>query len=427
MSDATPPVPDETPEQLIDETFARYEKYLNPGMAALVKFMGLDTVEYEAEGAWVTDVKGQRLLDCLGGPGVFTMGHRHPKIIAAVRAQLERMPLGSHLLLNAVTARAAERIAQITPGDLQYSFFCNSGAEAIEAALKAARMHTGRPRFVAAEGAFHGKTFGALSASGREVYRTPFQPLLEGFSHVPFGDAEALAAAVDDTVAAVILEPIQCEAGIRIPPDGYLTAAREICDAHGALLVLDEIQTGLGRTGKMWACDWDGVTPDIMTLGKAIGGGVMPLGVMVARPRVWDIFAENPMIHTSTFGGNPLACTAALTAIEVIEEEGIAQKAAERGQQLLEGALALQAEFPDVVEAVRGRGLLVGMQFPDSDVGGLVISGLMDAKVLAAYALNNPEVLRLEPPAVITAAEVDLAVDALRSALRQTVALMSLL
>jgi putrescine aminotransferase len=415
------------PQALIAQTFERYERFINPGMAHLVRFMGLDTVEREAEGCVVTDVNGQELLDCLGGPGVFTMGHRHPRIVEALCRQARLMPLGSHLLLSAVTAELAERIAGITPGDLQYSFFCNSGAEAVEAALKAARMHTGRPRFVAAEGAFHGKTFGALSASGRQVYRAPFEPLLEGFSHVPFGDAEALAAVVDESVAAVILEPIQCEAGIRIPAEGYLRAVREICDRTGALLILDEIQTGLGRTGKMWACDWDGVTPDIMTLGKAIGGGVMPLGVMVARPAVWDIFKVNPYIHTSTFGGNPLACAVALAALDVLEEEGLAEKAAARGAQLLAGVEPLADQYPGIVSDVRGRGLLVGVEFTDSDIGGLVIAGLMQEKILAAYALNNPEVLRLEPPAVISAVQVERVVAGLGAAVAHVVELLGML
>lgn len=409
------------------QTLARFETYINPGMIQLLKFMGLEEVEASSEGCYVCTSAGTRYLDFLGGPGVFTAGHRHPKIIEAVKQQIDLMPLGSHMLVNPVTGLLAEKIAQITPGDLQYTFFCNSGAEAIEGALKAARAHTGRPHFVAAEGAFHGKTFGALSASGRDIYKTPFQPLVPGFRHVPFGDVDALAEAVDNDTAAVLLEPIQCEAGIIVPPDGYLAAAREICDRNGALLILDEIQTGLGRTGKMWACDWEGVCPDIMTLGKALGGGVAPLGAFTATPEVWDIFAENPFVHTSTFGGNPLACAAGVAALEVIVEEDLPRKAEERGRQLLEGVNALQAEFPGLVQAVRGRGLLVGIAFADSDIGGLVISGLVGERILAAYGLNNPEVLRLEPPAVITADEVDRGLAGLRTALEHTAELLKML
>jgi len=364
-------------------------------------------------------------LDCLGGPGVFTLGHRPAAVVDAVRDQLGRLPLSSHILLSDLLAKAAAAVAEVTPGNLQYVFFCNSGAEAVEGALKAARMATGRPGFVATEGAFHGKTFGALSASGRDVYKMPFEPLLPGFTHVPFGDAEALDAAVDDRTAAVILEPIQCENGIILPPDGYLSALRDICTSKGALLILDEIQTGLGRTGKLWACDWDGVTPDIMTLGKALGGGVMPIGAFVAVPEVWRIFEENPYIHTSTFGGNPLACRACLAALSEIQRQDIPALAAARGAELLEGCQALAQANSDFITAARGRGLLVALEFTDSDLAGLVIAGLAQRDILAAYGLNNAKVLRFEPPAIITADEVQRVVQALGEAIDATKKLLS--
>jgi len=411
-------------DDLAQLTFKRYQDYVNPGMAALVGFMGFETVEERAEGCYVFGSDGHRFLDFLGGPGVFTMGHRHPKIVAAVQAQAAKMPLGSHVLLNPLYGELAERLAGLVPGELQYSFLGNSGAEAVEGALKAARAFTGRPKFVAAEGGFHGKTFGALSASGRETYRKPFEPLLAGFTHVPFGDGEALAEAVDDETAAVILEPIQCEAGIRIPPDGYLRRAREICDEAGCLLILDEVQTGLGRTGKMFGCDWEQVAPDIMTLGKALGGGVMPIGAFTGRPEIWQIFEENPWVHSSTFGGNPLACAAALAALEVIEHEGLCQKAAARGQQLLDGASEVAAKFSDIITEVRGRGLLVGIEFTDSDVGGLVIAGLSQRDILTAYTLNNPEVVRLEPPAIITEEQISYCIEALEESIQQTLELV---
>jgi len=296
----------------------------------------------------------------------------------------------------------------------------------VEAALKFARSSTKRPHFVAAQGAFHGKTFGALSASGRDVYKQPFEPLLGGFTHVPFGDAEALAGAVDDQTAAVILEPIQCEAGIIIPPEGYLTKARQICNNTGALLILDEIQTALGRTGRMFACDWEQVTPDIITLGKALGGGVMPIGAVVGRPEVWAILDENPIIHSSTFGGNPLACTAALAALDVLEQEHLADKCAQRGAQLLAGLSEAAAGYPEMISAVRGKGLLVGMEFTDSDLGGLTITALGQRQILAAFALNDPRVLRFEPPAIISAEQVDQVIQAVGEALAQTAAILEM-
>jgi putrescine aminotransferase len=383
--------------------------------------MGFESVEVSAEGCLVHTADGRDYIDCLGGPGVFTMGHRHPKIVEAVHRQLHKMPLSSHLLLNPVTAELAERVAEIAPGGLQFSFFGNSGAEAVEGALKAARMHTGKPGVVAALGGFHGKTFGALSASGREVYRAPFEPLVPGFRHVDFGDADAVAEALDPDTAAVILEPIQCENGVRVPPEGYLRAVREACDRAGVLLILDEVQTGLGRTGRMFAGDHEGVAPDILCLGKALGGGVMPIGAFVATPQVWEIFRDNPIIHTSTFGGNPLACAAALAALDVIEEEGLVERARELGRLLLARAQEVVTAFPEVVVEARGRGLLVGVEMVDPDIGGLVIAGLAQRGVLCAYTLNNPKVLRFEPPAVIAEGQIEAVMQALHESVAQAV------
>jgi len=412
--------------ELFDQAFDRYNRYVNPGMATVVKFMGFETVEWTAQGCYVYGPEGEQYLDCLGGPGVFTFGHRHPRIVAAVARQLEEMPLSSHLLLDPVLAEAAEAIAGIAPAGLQYSFFCNSGAEAIEGALKIARMYTRRPEFVCAVNGFHGKTFGALSASGRDTYKAPFEPLLSGFAHVPFGDTDALRAAVNSQTAAVLLEPIQCEAGIIIPPAGYLQAAREICDAAGALLILDEIQTGFGRTGATWGCDHEGVAPDMMTLGKALGGGVVPVGAFMARPEIWDVFHDNPYIHTSTFGGNPLACRAAITAVQVLQEEDIAAKCRERGAELLAGIAQVAGEYPELVEEVRGQGLLVGVQFADADIGNLVIAALAQENILTAFTLNRPEVFRLEPPALITSEEISRVVEACGRAIASAKELLQL-
>ncbi len=413
-------------QDLAKTTFQRYEQHINPGMAQLVKFMGFEGVEVRSEGCYVYTSDGECFLDCLGGPGVFSFGHNPEAITARVHEQLDLMPLSSHLLLNPVAAELAERLARITPGDLQFTFFCNSGAEAVEGALKAARAYTGRAGFVSTIGGYHGKTFGALSATAREVYRTAFEPLVPGFTHVSYGDAEALADAVDEETAAVIVEPIQGEGGIIIPPDGYLTRAREICDETGALLIADEIQTGLGRTGMTWCCDWEDVVPDIMTMGKALGGGVMPLGAFIARAEVWSIFEENPYVHTSTFGGNPLACAAGLAALQTLQEQNLAEAAAQRGEQLLRGLNEAAAKHEEMVTEVRGRGLLVGVEFTHEDIAGLVIAGLSGRKVLAAYGLNNPGTLRLAPPLIISSEQVDEVVEAFADALSSTAAMLEL-
>ena len=410
---------------LSDITRERYEQFLNPGMATLVNFMGFESAEVRGEGCYVHAEDGSQYLDFWGGPGVFNMGHAPEKIVARVREQLEVMPLSSHILLNPLAAELAERLSEKTPGSLQYSFFGNSGAEAVEGALKVARAHTGRPEFVSTQGAFHGKTFGALTASGRDVYRDPFQPLLAGFTHVPFGDVDALADAVTDQTAAFIVEPIQGEGGVVVAPDGYLARAREICDEHGALLILDEIQSGMGRSGKWWSCQWDEVEPDILTMGKALGGGVMPIGALIAKPEIWDIFEQNPYIHTSTFGGNPLACAAALGALEAVDEMDLCARAAERGEQLIAGLHEIAAEFDGVIADVRGRGLFIGVEFTDPDIAGLIIAGMSGRTLLAAYTRNNPSVIRFEPPLIVSEAQADEALNIFRDSITDTIEMLA--
>ncbi|MBI2873458.1 MAG: aminotransferase class III-fold pyridoxal phosphate-dependent enzyme [Firmicutes bacterium] len=407
-------------DEFIAETVAKYEKYVNPAMARLLRIMGLETAEWEAHGCIVRDVRGEEYLDCLGLMGAFGTGHAHPKVIQAVREQLERMPLSSRAMFSRPMADLSELLARITPGDLQYSFICNSGAEAVEGALKLARLATGRKGFVSTIGAFHGKTLGALSASGREVYKEPFEPLLPGFTHVPFGDLEAAEKAVGSDTAAVIIEPIQAEGGVFIPPDDYLPGLRERCDERGALLIADEIQTGFGRTGSLFACDHYGVTPDIMCLGKTLGGGVMPVGAFIARPSLWEKFISAPLLHTSTFGGNPLACTAGIAAIQVVLEEGLSERSAELGKILLDELRALQARYPSVIKEVRGRGLLVGLEVTKAGAGGMIIAEVIGRRVLAFYTLNNPTVIRLEPPLVITREQLSRAIEVFSEAVAST-------
>jgi putrescine aminotransferase len=401
-----------------DDVLEKYERYINPGLARLMRFMGLSHVEDEARGARVRDCEGTSYIDCVGGYGTFSLGHRHPRVVEAVNAQLQRMPLASKVLLSRPMALLAERLAALTPGDLQYSFFCNSGTEAVEAALKLARLATGKSKIISTLNSFHGKTLGSLSASGKDMYRDPFQPLLDGFVHVPFGDAELLAELVDDDTAAVILEPIQGEGGIIVPPTGYLRQVREICDSKGVLLILDEVQTGLGRTGKMFACEHEQVVPDILCLAKALGGGVMPLGAVVARPHLYAGYEMAPLLHTSTFGGNPLACAAGLATLDVIEEERLDEQAAWKGEYLMAKLHDLQERYPGTISEVRGRGLMIGMEFASDELGGLVLSELIAGGVLTAFALNHPCVTRIEPPLTIEPAELDQVIRVLEAALQ---------
>ncbi len=399
-------------EQIIRDTVEKYEKFINPAVAKLFRFMGLSTVEWRAEGSIITDIDGKEYIDCLGGYGVFSLGHRHPKVVAAVKEQLDYMPLSSKVLFDKPMADLAALLAEITPGDLQYSFIVNSGAEAVEGALKLARIATGRCQVVSTVNSFHGKTLGALSATGRELFREPFAPLLTGFTHVPYGDSAALADAVTEQTAAVILEPIQGEGGIIVPPDDYLPTARAACNRSGALLICDEIQSGLCRTGKMFAVDHCGVVPDILTTAKALGGGVMPVGAFTARPSVWEKYITAPFLHTSTFGGNPLACAAAIATITVLREEKLAERASSTGAYFIAAMKQLAARYPEIIREVRGRGLMIGLELTKEGIGGLLLSEMISRGVLVAYTLNNPKVIRIEPPLNIGRDLVDTAVAA---------------
>lgn len=376
-------------------------------MAKLLKITGYDRVEWKASGAVITDIEGKEFIDCAGGYGVFNVGHSHPKVIEAACEQMKLMSLASKIFLNKPLADLAEAITKIAPGELKYSFFVNSGAEAVEGALKLARLSTGRTEIISTENAFHGKTFGALSATGREQYREPFKPLVGGFKHVPYGEIQAMKAAISENTAAVIIEPIQGEGGIIVAPDGYLAGVKELTQSHGALLIVDEIQTGLGRTGKMFAVEHFGVTPDIMTLAKGLSGGVMPIGAFVGIPTVWEAFRKNPLIITSTFGGNPLACAAAKAAIEVILEEGLCERAAKMGARLVRGLNDLKAKHPQIIADVRGMGLMIGLELAREGLGGVILPEMAKGGVTAVYTINNPKVIRFEPPLVITEGQVD--------------------
>ena len=397
----------------IDRVIERYKQHINPGLARLLQFGGFGDVETIAEGCVVTMLSGAQFLDFVGGFGVFSCGHRHPRVVEAVKRQLDKMPLSTRTFFSEPQVDLAVKLAEITPGDLQYTFYSNSGAEAVEAALKMARIATGKTDFIATHGAYHGKTMGALSATGREKYRTPFAPLVPGFTHVPYNNLAAVEASVTTRTCAIIIETIQGEGGIIVGQPGYMTGLRKLCDQYGLLLIVDEVQTGLGRTGRMFGVDHEAVVPDILCLAKALGGGVMPIGATISNQRVWDgTFTHNPYIHTSTFGGNQLACAAGLAAIGVIEDEGLADKAAERGEQLMTGLRQVQARYPHVIMEVRGRGLMVGVEFAVKDMAELTINLLAGNGIIAAYTLNNPNVIRMEPPLIITESQVAQAIQA---------------
>jgi putrescine aminotransferase len=403
------------PAALYEEAYENYRLYLNPPLARVMKLSG-SPVEVSADGCTIRDHAGKTYLDFAGGYGVFTLGHRHPRVVAAVRAQLDEMALSGRTMFNPLMGRLARRLAELTPGDLQISFFANSGAEAIEGALKLARAATKRTKIIGTHNAFHGKTFGALSVSGRPYYRSAYAPLVPEVVHVPFGELDALEAQLGDA-AAFVVEPIQAEGGVNVPPPGYLSAVRQSCSRFGALLIIDEVQTGLGRCGSLFACDAEGVVPDILTLAKGLSGGVIPIGAYIARAPVWNAaYAKAPLMHTSTFGGNELACAAALAALDVLIEDDLAGNARERGAELAAGARAIAARYPQAVAAVRGAGLLVGVELTNEGYAGTIVPELLKRGVTAAWTLNAQHVIRLEPPLIVTAAQIARALEAFDAA-----------
>ncbi len=410
------------------ETVDNFRDHVNPGFLAYRKSVTKDgqfaAVEWKDSGAnCFEDVNGKKYIDCLGGFGIYNVGHRHPKVVEAVTNQLNRQALHSQDLLDPLRAMLAKILGDITPGNLQYAYFGNSGTEAIEAALKLAKMYSDRTTFIATTKAFHGKSLGSLSGTAKGVFRKPFLPMIPGFRHVHFGDIEMMrktfeaCAMVGEDVAAVIVEPIQGEGGVNLPPAGYLKQVRELCDEFGALLIFDEVQTGMGRTGKMFAAEHYDVVPDIMCLAKAFGGGIMPASATIATEEVFKSLFPNPFMHTTTFGGNPLACAAAIATFNVLIEENLPARAAELGEYMLKGLREAAVGFEDKVDEIRGLGLLIGIEFQSDEIGYEVSKGLFDNGVLVAGTLINAKTIRIEPPLTITYEEADSVIAAFKKVL----------
>ncbi|MET9953690.1 aminotransferase class III-fold pyridoxal phosphate-dependent enzyme [Streptomyces sp. NPDC006339] len=391
-----------------------YRRHLSRGRARLASLTG-GAMEVASEGAYVWDSEGKEYLDC-GGYGVFLLGHRHPRVVEAVIDQIRRHPMATRILLEPVAATAAKALAAVTPPGLDYVHFVNSGAEATETAIKLARAH-GKHRLISAVGGYHGKTTGALAVTAKPLYQDPFRPLLTA-EHVPYGDADTLAHALaDGGPACVILEPVQGEGGVVIPPPGYLTRVQQLCADHGALFVLDEIQTGLGRLGSWWGADVEDIRPDVLLVGKNLSGGVIPVAAAVATEAVYAPFNRDPFLHTSTFAAAPVAMAAAAAAVTAIGDEHLTERAALLGKDILgriESALAPLRGGP--VADIRGQGLLLGIELADAHTAGELVLHLMEAGVLVNHSLNAHTVVRLTPPAVLTEANVDRIAEAFAGA-----------
>lgn len=414
-----PQVTEQEAKTIIDESRVNFAEHFNRGWLEYRKSVteagDWAAVEWSGRGAIFKDILDREYIDCLGGYGLLDMGWSHPEVIDTVRAQLGRTPMPSQELIDPLRGVLAHLMSAITPGEIKYSFFCASGTEAIEGAIKLAKLYTRKPGFIAALKGFHGKTMGSLSMLGKSDFRQPAGILYGGpVFHVPFGDAKAVERQLDTCqkvgieIAAVLFEPIQGEAGAIVPPDDFFPRVRELTRHYGALLIADEVQTGMGRTGKLWGVDHWNVEPDILAVAKSLGGGVMPVGAFCSTEEIWQpMMFPNPFIHTTTTGGGALACSAAIAAIHITLRDRLWEQAAVKGEYIIEQLNRLASQYPQIFDKITGRGLLIGMHFHNSEVGYKVSAGLFKRGVLVGGTLTNAQSIRIEPPIVIEQHEID--------------------
>ncbi len=418
-------------KQIIEESVKNFSEYFNKGWLEYRKSVteagDWACVEWTGRGAIFRDVLGREYIDCLGGYGMMDHGWSHPDVVKAVAAQLRRTPMPSQELIDPLRGVLARLMANITPGDIKYSFFCASGTEAVEGAIKLAKMYTKKPAFIVATKAFHGKTMGSLSMLGKADYRVPPGLLYAGpVYHVPYGDAAAVERQLDICdqvgigVAAVMMEPIQGEAGAIVPPDDFWPRIRKATKDHGVLLIADEVQTGLGRTGTMWGVEHWGVEPDIIAVAKSLGGGVMPVSSFCSTEEIWQVMMDpNQFIHTTTTGGGALACSAAIAAINVAVRDDFPGQAREKGEYFFKTLKELEKKYSNVYDYISGRGLLIGQHFKDAEVGYKVAAGLFKRGVLVAGTLTSAHTIRIEPPIVITYEQIDEVLNRLEDTLKE--------
>ncbi len=420
----------EQKDEMTKDTINYFDNYVSPGWLKYRKSVSTNSavLEWKDKDAICTGLNGEEFIDCLGGFGIYTCGHRNDFILDIVKSQLDHQALHSQELLDPLRGYLAKAMADITPGDLEYCFFTNGGAEAVEMALKLARIATGGRYYISTVGAFHGKSMGAISVGGKNTYRVPYTPMVQQVQHVEYGNARDARKAIEnlmavgEKVAAMIVEPIQGEAGIKIPPKGYLKELRAICDEYGVALIFDEIQTGMGRTGSMWRCEAEEVVPDIMCYGKAFGGGIMPITGIICRPHMWtQELIDNPwLLGSPTFGGNPLACSAALATIKYMIDHDIPGQCKDKGEILKAGLEKMAVKYPSLIDEVRGTGLMLAVEFKESDIGYEVAKGMFARGVLTAGTLVNSKCIRFEPAAVITEEQIAQVIERMDAALEDT-------
>ena len=398
------------PREQITGKFARH---VSSGKVKFFAAAGVDFILGKREGIYMYDVDGKRkLINCNSNGGVFNLGHRNPEVIAAVKEAMEELDIGTHHTVSEHRARLAERLAGISPGDINRMVFGVSGGEVIDAAIKLARGHTKRAGIVSAIGAYHGHTGFALPA-GHEQYSKPFEPLVPGYIQIPFGDIEALDKAVDEKTAAVLFETIPATLGIVIPPEDYYAGVRSICDERGVVMIMDEVQTGLGRCGAYWGIDTYGVVPDVIVTAKGLSGGIYPISAALYGDELNTFLDENPFIHISTFGGPEIGCYAALKVLDILEQPGFLEHVRKMADVFARGFATLKKKHPDVLVEARQRGMMMGLKLVNEMCGPLMTVAGIDNGIFTVYANNDTSVNQILPPLIIQKEEALEVIDRL--------------
>ncbi len=384
-------------KQTITDHFAAH---VSSGKVEFYNQAGINFVLGKREGIYMWDLDGRRLINCHSNGGVFNLGHRNPRVIAALQTAVSELDIGNHHLVSEARASLAAKLAEMSPGDINHVIFGVSGGEAVDTAIKLARGYTGRPTIISAIGGYHGHTGFALAA-GEAQYSEPFAPLPPNFVQIPFGDLDALAAVMDDSVAAVLFETIPATLGIVIPPEDFFAGVRQLCNQHDTVMIIDEVQTGLGRCGAVWGIDTYNVVPDIIVSGKGLSGGIYPMTATLYRDPLNDFMHRNPFIHVSTCGGSELGCHVSLEVLNILSEPDFLPHVHLVADLFAEGLAKLQAKHSALLVEVRQRGLMMGLKLADPALGPIMTVAGFQGGLLTIYANNDPSVIQMLPPLII--------------------------
>jgi putrescine aminotransferase len=374
--------------------------------------MGIFNIGANAEGASITDSKGNIYIDCSSGYGIGNLGHNNPQIVNALLDQLKKGEVNSKPFINKIQVELAELLKEISPGNLECSFLVNSGSEAVETALKLIRLYKGEKKIISMENSFHGFTFGALSVSGVPAFKKSYSPLLPSFEQVPFGDLNKLESVINESTAAVFLEPVQHDAGIKIPSREYLQSVRKLCTERNIILVFDEVITGMGKTGFMFASNYFEVEPDILIIGKSLGAGLVPIGAVIARKDLWQRLGMSFPMTATSYGGNSLACRAAIESIKILRSDSLLKSVRKKSKILNSGLKKIIYKFPDLVKSLNCIGLLCGLELVDKKISASLVRKMIDKKVIVYQSFGNPFFIMIEPPLIISTEQIERVIEA---------------